>query len=262
MDNDPWFEASPQASPTNTPSHSQQQQYSFNSPAGNQQYVQQRAMNNVNANQQYMQPHSAGSGGGNPSYGGPSGMMSSSMNMSNAQYGEDFENEPPLLEELGINFDHIWTKTQAVVNPNTVLDEHVLDDADLAGPLFFCLLLGACLLLSGKIHFGYIYGFSVFGCAGIHTLLDLMQQGEGIDIYRTCSVLGYCLLPVIPLAVISIVISLRGVFGALLSIVVIGWCTFTSTKMFDAKLRLKDQLWLVGYPVMLFYSCFVLITIV
>jgi hypothetical protein len=25
---------------------------------------------------------------------------------------EDYDNEPPLLEELGIRFDHIWAKTQ------------------------------------------------------------------------------------------------------------------------------------------------------
>jgi hypothetical protein len=33
---------------------------------------------------------------------------------------EDYDNEPPLLEELGIRFDHIWTKTQAVINPTKV----------------------------------------------------------------------------------------------------------------------------------------------
>jgi hypothetical protein len=33
---------------------------------------------------------------------------------------EDYETEPPLLEELGIRFDHIWSKTQAVVNPTQV----------------------------------------------------------------------------------------------------------------------------------------------
>ncbi|VDD92932.1 unnamed protein product, partial [Enterobius vermicularis] len=30
---------------------------------------------------------------------------------------EDFEDEPPLLEELGINFSHIKEKTLAVLNP-------------------------------------------------------------------------------------------------------------------------------------------------
>jgi len=29
----------------------------------------------------------------------------------------DYDNEPPLLEELGVNFDHIRLKTLAVLNP-------------------------------------------------------------------------------------------------------------------------------------------------
>lgn len=33
---------------------------------------------------------------------------------------ENFDNEPPLLEELEINFDHIWSKTQAVMFVNKV----------------------------------------------------------------------------------------------------------------------------------------------
>lgn len=28
---------------------------------------------------------------------------------------DDYENEPPLLEEIGIRFDHIWDKTRAVI---------------------------------------------------------------------------------------------------------------------------------------------------
>ena len=35
---------------------------------------------------------------------------------------DDFSNEPPLLEELGIRFDHIWSKTQAVLIPTKVHD--------------------------------------------------------------------------------------------------------------------------------------------
>lgn len=33
---------------------------------------------------------------------------------------EDYSNEPPLLEELGIRFDHIWSKTKAVIAPTQV----------------------------------------------------------------------------------------------------------------------------------------------
>ena len=34
---------------------------------------------------------------------------------------EDFDNEPPLLEELGINWEHIFEKTKAVINPSQVI---------------------------------------------------------------------------------------------------------------------------------------------
>ena len=60
---------------------------------------------------------------------------------------DDYALEPPLLEELGINFDHIWTKTKSVLQPNKPISEHILDDTDLAGPLFFCFLFGIALLL-------------------------------------------------------------------------------------------------------------------
>jgi hypothetical protein len=65
--------------------------------------------------------------------------------------GDDFENEPPLLEELGINFDHIRSKTIAVLNPVSSTTVEVASDQDLAGPLAFCLLLGASLLLNGRV---------------------------------------------------------------------------------------------------------------
>ena len=108
-----------------------------------------------------------------------------------------YEDEPPLLEELGIRFDHIWSKTLAVLFPNKIksLTVNLLEDADLAGPMMYCLLLGACLLLSGKVHFGYIYGFSLFGCFGMYLVINLLTP-NGLDLSRTCSVLGYCLLPV------------------------------------------------------------------
>ena len=197
------------------------------------------------------------------------GMSSSSgANMNN--YGvppmgalndeDNYDNEPPLLEELGIRFDHIWTKTQAVVNPISKLRDDILEDADLAGPIFFALILGSCLLLAGKVHFGYIYGFSMFGCLGMHMIVNLLHQ-RGLDFVMTCSVLGYGLLPVIALAGLSIVVNLQGVVGMVLAAVAIVWSTFAAGRLFDSKLVLTEQYWLVAYPVVLLYSCFVLITI-
>lgn len=65
----------------------------------------------------------------------------------NDTYSGGFEDEPPLLEELGINFDHISKKTLAVLNPFTNSDPSIVNETDLAGPLVFCLALGGTLLL-------------------------------------------------------------------------------------------------------------------
>ena len=67
--------------------------------------------------------------------------------MASANESVNFEDEPPLLEELGINFDHIRQKTLAVLNPLGKADAGVISDQDLAGPLVFCLLFGSALLL-------------------------------------------------------------------------------------------------------------------
>jgi hypothetical protein len=116
------------------------------------------------------------------------------------------------------------------------------------------------LLLSGKIHFGYIYGFSVFGCLALWMVLNLMSSLP-IDLWRVCSVLGYCLLPVIGLAFISVILNLRGLLGLVLGALSVCWATHSSTRMLDAVLSLTDQYFLVAYPIALLYSCFVLITV-
>ncbi|XP_063777060.1 protein YIPF7 isoform X4 [Pseudophryne corroboree] len=124
------------------------------------------------------------------------------------QKSDSFEEELPLLEELGINFDHIWQKTLTVLNPWKPADGSIMNETDLTGPLMFCFALGATLLLAGKIHFGYVYTMSIFGCLGIHALLNLMSV-TGVTHGCVASVLGYCLLPMVILSCFAIVFSLQ-----------------------------------------------------
>lgn len=73
-------------------------------------------------------------------------------------------------------------KTLAVLNPFRRIEPHIMDDSDVAGPILFFFIFGTSLLvstmvfsqtkgvsnvlqLSGKLHFGYIYGTSL--CARI-----------------------------------------------------------------------------------------------
>jgi len=93
---------------------------------------------------------------------------------------EGYDGEPPLLEELGVNFGHIKMKvrggfeadsfysspgvmyaaltrfllrqTLTVLNPMARIDQHIMDDSDLAGPILFFVLFGFFLLFVCFLH--------------------------------------------------------------------------------------------------------------
>jgi hypothetical protein len=114
--------------------------------------------------------------------------------------------------------------------------------------------------LSGKVHFGFIYGVALVGCISMHLILNLMSS-VGIDFARTTSVLGYCMLPLVLLSIISTLLSLTGVVGIILSTMSILWCTYSASTMFVTVLAMKDQRVLVAYPVLLLYAVFGLFTV-
>ena len=164
-------------------------------------------------------------------------------NISATLLGEGEGDEPPILEELGINFAHIVAKTKAVLLPRrSKLSAEVVNDSDFAGPILFCLVLGTLLLFNGKVHFGYIYGVFVVGLLGLWGLLNLMSD-KGIDIYRTASIMGYCLLPIVVLAALSIPVDLRGALGAPLVALAVGWCSNAAALFFIISLEADDRRW-------------------
>lgn len=182
-------------------------------------------------------------------------------------YDEDYENEPPLLEELGVNFPHIYSKSRAVLFPYgkhaKSLESDVMDDTDLAGPLAFALGLGGELLLSGKMHFGYVYGFGISGWIAMTLLLNLLNPNGAVSMWTVVSILGYALLPVNLLAGINVVLRIAklGWIGMALAVLTICWCTAASTRLFERGCDMRSQRFLVAYPAALLYSAFVMITI-
>ncbi|KAI9732645.1 MAG: hypothetical protein M1834_003982 [Cirrosporium novae-zelandiae] len=191
---------------------------------------------------------------------------------------EGYEGEPPLLEELGINFQHIRGKTLAVLNPLARIDQHIMDDSDLAGPILFFMLFGTFLLFSGKLHFGYIYGLALLGCTCLWGILSLMSPpvdpvsaadahdhphtpstsslSSILTFARSSSVLGYCLLPLVLTSLIGVLVPMDTMFGYILTSVAIGWCTYSSSAMFCAVGRMREMRALVAYPLALFYVGF------
>mmetsp|Transcript_112088 Transcript_112088/g.327872 ORF Transcript_112088/g.327872 Transcript_112088/m.327872 type:complete len:266 (+) Transcript_112088:138-935(+) len=175
-------------------------------------------------------------------------------------YDDDVENEPPLLEELGIDVGNIWLRMKGIAFFKR-LDEEVLRDADLGGPLVIIFALGFCLLLAGKLVLGLLYGWGMTSCIFICLLINVMSQRGGIDLYCTTSILGYGLIPIVLLAFIGIFVSLKSTFGTVISMVCIFWATATSSRFFATAIAMHQQRWLVAYPVGLVYTLVSLITV-
>jgi hypothetical protein len=182
----------------------------------------------------------------------------------------DFTDEPPLLEELGINVEHILLKTKAVVIPFRRFQPHsalfsdpqlIVEDADLAGPLALALLLGGELLLTGQLSFGYIYGFGVFGCLAMTVILNLMSPETPVSFWTVTSILGYALLPVNLLAAVKILVLGNDFCTRIFAVPAVLWSTTASTRLLEYGCGLASQRYLLAYPIALLYSAFVLITI-
>jgi len=205
---------------------------------------------------------------GNSQHGGnlyPNFMTPSDPYSTVDQGGSDeFANEPPLLEELGIYPEHILQKTLTILNPFRAshrLRQEDAADADLAGPLVFCLAFGSLLLLTGKIHFNYIYGIGALGCVAMYGLLCLMNVTNEVALATVVSVLGYCILPIVVLSGIGVIFSLQGWLGTAAAVVAVAWCSISASKLFVTAFNMQHQQLLVAYPCSMLYAVFALITV-
>ena len=173
---------------------------------------------------------------------------------------EEDEIEPPLLEELGINPQNIKNKIIGVITLKRI-DKKFLEDSDMAGPLLIFLLFAFSSVLQYKINFGYIYGISVFGSILVFLLLNLMSKNNGILLYNTISVLGYCLIPIVLLSFIAVFMDMKNILGGIIAFLAIVLSSLNASRFFEIGLDMYSQRWIIFYPVALFYTCFVLVTI-
>jgi protein YIPF5/7 len=114
----------------------------------------------------YGAPYGSGMGGGAAGPGGGYGPSTS------------FDDEPPLLEELGIDLSAIARKSAAVLTHR--LSSRALDDGlDMGGALAWALALGALHLLGGKMHFGVVLGWGVLQSVAVWFVALQLRQGSG-----------------------------------------------------------------------------------
>ncbi|KAK6144668.1 hypothetical protein DH2020_021488 [Rehmannia glutinosa] len=105
-----------------------------------------------------------------------------------------FEDEPPLLEELGINTKQIYQKTLSILNPFRI-NHHLHEDADLSGPFLFLMAFGLFQLLAGKLHFGIILGWVTMASMFLYAIFNMLAGKNGnLDMYKCLSLIGYYLI--------------------------------------------------------------------
>lgn len=172
----------------------------------------------------------------------------------------DDKEELPLLEELGINPQNIKKKIISIITLKRI-DKKFLEESDMAGPFLIIIIFAFSLVLQYKTCFGYLYGISVFGSFFIFLLLNLMSKERGILLYNTISVLGYCMIPIVILSFISVFLDMKGIVGGILCFLVIIASSISASRFFEIALNNSNQKWLIFYPVCLFYTCFVLVSI-
>ncbi|KAG2682945.1 hypothetical protein I3843_10G008500 [Carya illinoinensis] len=176
--------------------------------------------------------------------------------------GASFEDEEPLLDELGIHPDQIWKKTRAILNPLRV-NAAVHEDSDLSGPILLYMCLCLFQLLSGKIQFGVILGWIVVSSIFLYVVFNMLAGRNGNLKLHTCtSVVGYCMLPVVIFSAVSLFLPQAGAVRFAIASVFVFWATRVCTGLMSALADGGDEhRGLIAYACFLIYTLFSLLVI-
>ncbi|KAF5192957.1 Yipf5-like protein [Thalictrum thalictroides] len=152
-------------------------------------------------------------------------------NIGNIGSGVGFDEELPLLEELGINTRQIWRKTTSILNPIRV-NANLHEDADLSGPFLFLMAFGLFQLLAGKLHFGIILGWVTVASLFLYVVFNMLAGRNGnLDVYRCLSLIGYCMLPIVIFSALSLFVPQGGVVVFGMAAVFVLWSTRVCTRL-------------------------------
>ncbi|XP_042494364.1 protein YIPF5 homolog [Macadamia integrifolia] len=172
------------------------------------------------------------------------------LGISGVGIGLGFEDELPLLEELGINTRQIWRKTLSILNPFR-MNASLHEDADLSGPFLFLMALGLFQLLAGKIHFGIILGWVTVAALFLYVVFNMLAGRNGnLDLYRCLSLLGYCMLPMVIFSAFSLFLPQGGVVIFGLGALFVLWSTWVCTRLLVELASCGDE-----HRGLIFYAC-------
>ncbi|XP_058728267.1 uncharacterized protein LOC131600054 [Vicia villosa] len=174
----------------------------------------------------------------------------------------NFDQEPPLLEELGINTKQIWNKTTSLLNPLRIKNLDLHEDADLSGPVMLIMAFGLFQLLAGKIHFGIILGWVTVSALFLYVVSNMLAGRNGtLDLYRCVSLIGYCMLPMVILSALSLFLPQGGFYISVIALFFVAWSTKACTMLLVHVARWDQHPGLLAYVCFLIYSLFSLLVV-
>ncbi|XP_044461756.1 protein YIPF5 homolog [Mangifera indica] len=185
-----------------------------------------------------------------------------SISTSSSSGPTSFEDEEPLLDELGIHPDQIWKKTRSILNPFRV-NPNVHKDSDLSGPIVLYLAFGLFQLLAGKLQFGVILGWIVVSSIFLYVVFNMLAGRSGnLDLHTCTSVVGYCMLPVVMLAAVSLFLPQGAVVRFAVAGFFVLWAMRVSTNlMVSLADGGEEHRGLIAYACFLIYCLFSLLVI-
>lgn len=175
----------------------------------------------------------------------------------------NFADEPPLLEELGIDVSAILLKTRAILLHR--MKAHSLDDLDMGGALLFMCLLGGLHLLMGKWHMGVILGWSVLQSVVLWWLANQLAGGsqstKTLDLYYTCCMVGYSMIPQLLLSSVALLLP-RGPVVLAVAVLSTIWSGVTAAKLITRRSpSFADLFPVLAYPCILVFSSFAILSV-
>lgn len=173
-----------------------------------------------------------------------------------------FDDEPPLLEELGINTKQIYQKTISILNPFRI-NHHLHEDADLSGPFLFLMAFGLFQLLAGKLHFGIILGWVTMASVFLYVVFNMLAGKNGnLDMFKCLSLIGYCMLPIVMLSALSLFVPQGGMAIMIITGVFVIWATRVCTGLVVELANCGDEhRGLITYACFLIYMLFSMLVV-
>lgn len=137
----------------------------------------------------------------------------------------NFDDEEPLLDELGIHPDQIWKKIRSILNPFRV-NYFVHKDSDLSRPILLYMSFCLSQLLAGKIQFDVILGWIVVSSIFLYVVFNMLAGRSGnLDLHTCTSVVGYCMLLIVILSAPSLFLPHSGIARFSIAAVFVLWAT-------------------------------------